>query len=168
MNIKLRPIELADTDNIVQWRNQEFVRLNFINRDILTHDRHIDYYNKYILTKKVFQFIILDGQKGIGTVFLRDVDLVNQKAEFGIFIGDYKYLNKGVGKIVTKMILNFGFNELKLNRIFLRVLEKNVIAISSYKKSGFIFEGCFRDDVYIDSEYVNIVFMSILKKEYNL
>ena len=42
----------------------------------------------------------------VGSTYLRDIDKKNNKAEFGIFIGEKEYWGKGFGNEATKLILN--------------------------------------------------------------
>ena len=63
------------------------------------------------------------------------------------------------------MILQYGFRQLGLHKITLRVLEKNKRAIRSYEKAGFKKEGCFVDDVFVDDQYENIIYMAIFEKQ---
>lgn len=167
--IRIRPITEKDTDLIVKWRNEFFVRKNFIYQEDFTKEGHLKWYHEQILTKKVYQFIISNTveNKDIGSIYLRDIDLLNQKAEYGIFIGESDYLGKGVGTEAGRQLLNFAFNTLGLNKVYLRVFSFNKQAITSYKKIGFKVDGVFRDDVFINGTFQDIVFMSILKGEYH-
>lgn len=74
---------------------------------------------------------------------------------------------KSLGQEATKCMLQYSFSKLKLNKIFLRVFSDNVSAINCYKKCSFSEEGVFRQDVLINGEYRDIVFMSILKSEWD-
>ena len=53
-----------------------------------------------------------------------------------------------------------------LNKEFLRVFAKNHRAIASYTKVGFVQEGVFRDDVFIDGKPYDMVYMGILKSDW--
>jgi UDP-4-amino-4,6-dideoxy-N-acetyl-beta-L-altrosamine N-acetyltransferase len=163
--IHLKPINQSDTENILIWRNNESVIKNFIFQEKLTTQMHQNWLETMVETKKVYQFIIVENEtnKPLGSVYLRDVDMQNKKAEFGIFIGEESARGKGYGLEATKLILEFGFKELSLNKIFLRVFEKNQVAIKSYEKAGFKREGLFLQDVFINGEFQNIVFMAIFK-----
>ena len=98
--------------------------------------------------------------------YLRDIDHDYRKAEFGIFIGEECARGHGIGGAAAKLILKYGFEELDLNRIFLRVFARNERAINSYKSAGFVYEGLFRQDVIVDGVKEDVVFMSILKEDY--
>lgn len=162
-NIYMRPIELSDTDNIVAWRNIERVRSNFIFRGSFTKEIHEQWMNTKVKNGEVIQYIIMQVEKPVGSVYYRDVSFVNRSAEFGIFIGDDKAIGIGIGKTATRGFLDFGFNKLNLHRISLRLLKENRRAFNLYKSVGFKEEGVFRDMVMIDGEYRDVVFMAILE-----
>lgn len=160
MNILLRDITLDDTKNIVKWRNSSFVLENFIDQTIITEESHINYFHEKIKTGCVKQFIIVCDGKDVGTTFLRDINFKNKEAEFGIFIGDESYLGKGVGREAIKLIVKFAFENLNLNRVFLRVLYDNKRAISSYLKSGFKIFDKF-ETIILNGKIKKVVFMEM-------
>ena len=164
----LRKIEYSDTDDIIRWRNQDEIRKFFIYQQLITKEEHITWLEDNIATRKTEQFIIVDKKKehSIGSVYLRDVDYKNKKAELGIFIGEISYLGKGYGSKAAKIILKYGFNELGLNKVFLRVLADNSRAIRSYEKVGFQQEGYFRKDVLINGSFHDLIFMALLHDEF--
>lgn len=160
MKVELRELSLNDTNKIVNWRNQDFVLENFIDKRLITKESHINYYHSRVETGLVKQFIIVCDGIDVGTTFLRDIDYDNKVAEFGIFIGEKDYLSKGVGSKAAKLIVEFGFDQLKLDRIFLRVLANNVRAQKSYEKVGFHLDD---SNKYIKNEGVDEIFMVIEK-----
>ena len=160
--VSLRPITDGDTDNIVRWRNSPSVRNNFIYRELFTAEGHRRWLTDVIGTGKAVQFIITANSTGedVGSVYLRDIDPVNEKAEFGIFIGEDSARGKGYGTEATRLICGYGFSELGLHKIILRVFDYNKGAIASYKKAGFTEEAFFRDDVKINGRYESMIFMA--------
>lgn len=162
MKVELRELSLNDTNKIVNWRNQDFVLENFIDKRLINKESHINYYHSRIETGLVKQFIIVCDGIDVGTTFLRDIDYDNKVAEFGIFIGEKDYLSKGVGSKAAKLIVEFGFDQLKLDRIFLRVLANNVRAQKSYEKVGFHLDD---SNKYIKNEGVDEIFMVIEKED---
>lgn len=166
--IYIRPITREDTENIIKWRNSPEVTENFIYRTPLTVENHLQWMKNKVETGEVAQFIIVekDGEKPIGSVYLRDIDRNHKKAEFGIFIGESSTRGKGYGTQATRLILDYAFKELDLNKVMLRVFAYNNGAIKCYEKAGFTKEGCFRQDVIIDGVAYDIIFMGILKSEW--
>lgn len=166
--VSIRPITEADTENIVKWRNAPSVVEHFIYRTPLTAEAHLNWYENRVKTGEVAQFVITDLETGedVGSVYLRDIDLQNKKCEYGIFIGEESCRGKGVGSAAARLALDYAFCTLGLNRVFLRVFADNPRAIKSYENAGFRREGTFRDDVIIDGTAYDMVFMGILRKEW--
>lgn len=166
--ILIRTLEISDTDLIINWRNKDFVRKNFIYQDLFTRESHLNWYKNMVLTGRVYQFIIEDiaQNKPIGSIYLRDVDMINKKAEYGIFIGEKSALGQGFGTEAGELLLKFAFESLRLHKVFLRVFSCNKGAISSYQHIGFVQDGFFRDDIKINDQYYDIIFMSILEGDY--
>ncbi len=163
-NVIIRPINENDTNNIVRWRNNPNVQRNFIYQNTFTIESHMKWYKEKVITKKVYQFIIEYEGRPVGSIYLRDVDYDNRKAEYGIFIGEDDMRGKGIGGAASRQIIDFAFNTLKLHKVFLRVLGENQAAIRSYEKVGFCKEGVAVDDVCINGAYKDIIFMSIINE----
>lgn len=162
--VYLLPITNADTPNIVLWRNTDFVQKNFIYRQSFTIESHEQWIQEVVNKGKAIQYIIYEKLTNIsiGSVYLRDIDQENSKAEYGIFIGIKEALGKGFGSEAAKLIIQYGFQELNLHKIFLRVFSNNIRAIKSYEKAGFIKEAYLREEVRIDNIFYDIVRMAII------
>lgn len=165
--VRLRPIADADTDLIVKWRNTPSVVQNFIFRQTFTPEMHRSWLATKVATGQVVQYIIIDkaDDKPVGSVYYRDMDGHNRSAEYGIFIGEESARGKGLGTETAKLFTDFGFAELQLHRISLRVLAENAAARRSYEKAGFVQEGVFRDMELLDGQYRDVVFMARLAEK---
>lgn len=165
--IYLRPMTLDDTDLIVGWRNREAVRRNFIYQELFTREGHENWMKNMVETGRVIQMIIcsIDGDKPLGSVYIRDIDRQHSKAEYGIFIGEARARGRGLGTAAARLMLEYCFRQEKLHRIYLRVFASNEPAIRSYEKAGFVREGLLREDVCIDGEYRDIVWMAAVNGE---
>ena len=164
--VTIRPVTEADTDRIIAWRNAPSVMAHFIYRTPLTRKAHLNWLHNRVETGEVAQFVIYDGETAVGSVYLRDIDRSNQKCEYGIFIGDDNCRGKGIGTAAAKLALAYAFEQLQMNRVYLRVFADNTRAIKSYEKVGFRYEGTFRQDVMIDGVGEDIVFMAILREDW--
>ncbi len=161
--ILLRPMTEEDTENIVRWRNEAFVRKNFIYQKPFTAEGHKQWTETMVDTGRVIQFIICTMEKKpVGSVYLRDIDRVHNKAEYGIFIGEEEALSKGYGSEAAELMIRYAFEELHLHKLYLRVLAGNERARKSYEKAGFVQEGYFKEDVLLPDGYRDVIFMGIL------
>lgn len=162
--IYLRLMTYEDTDLIVKWRNSDAVRKNFIYQELFTRESHENWIRTKIETGDVVQTIICDAatDKPLGSVYIRDIDRHHKKAEYGIFIGEPSARGRGIGTAAAKLMLRYCFEQEGLHRVYLRALVGNEQAIRSYEKAGFVKEGYLRDDVCIDGEYRDIVWMAVV------
>ena len=119
--IILQSITEKDTELIVRWRNNPRVRNNFVFQEEFTNEMHMKWLNTKVALGKVVQFIIFTKKekKPIGSVYLRDIDYANGKAEYGIFIGEDIAIGKGYGTEAAELILDYAFEVLQLSNIFL-------------------------------------------------
>ena len=164
--VYLRLMTYDDTDLIVKWRNTDSVRKNFIYQALFTRESHENWIRTKVETGDVVQMIICEAgtDKPVGSVYVRDIDHIHHKAEYGIFIGEETARGKGYGTATAKLMIRYCFEELKLHRLFLRVYADNIQAIRSYEKVGFEREALLRDDVCIEGQYRDIVLMGILNR----
>ena len=165
--VTLRPITFEDTPLIVKWRNNPEVMKNFIFQKPFTEEMHINWMNTKVLTGEVVQYIIVDNltQQPIGSAYIRDIDHVNQSAEYGIFIGENVSRGRGLGTETAKLFIDYMFEHFNLHRIFSRILDGNEASLRSCEKAGFVKEGVFRDMVKIKGEYRDVVFIAQINKK---
>ena len=160
-DIYLRVMTPEDTDLIVKWRNEDFVRRNFIYQKPFTRQGHLNWIETMIKTGRVIQFGICTRQdQPVGSVYLRDIDREHRRAEYGIFIGERQALGRGFGTQAAGLMLRYCFETLKLHKLMLRVLAGNVRARRSYEKAGFVQEAYLRDEVYLDGGFQDVILMA--------
>jgi RimJ/RimL family protein N-acetyltransferase len=107
-----------------------------------------------------------DTNQLIGEAGISKLDWVNRSGEYYIFVGDRSYWNRGVGTEVTRLVTNYGFAELNLNRIMLTVSSENVAGEKAYKKAGFKQEGIMREASFRQARFHDKILMSILRSEW--
>lgn len=165
--IYLRPITMADTARIVRWRNEERVRKNFIYQALFTEETHIRWMETKVASGEVIQFIICLKEKDrpIGSVYFRDIDRNNRKAEYGIFIGEADMAGRGIGSETARLAVQYAREQLKLHKLLLRVFADNRGAVRSYEKAGFVQEGLLRAEYRTEEGYRDLMMMAVLFEE---
>lgn len=164
----LSPIHVEDAEQYTEWLNDFDVAVNLV-----LFERIINVESEKGILEKMSQsgdpiFAIIDKENDnlIGNCGLHNVDHIDRKAEFGIFIGNKTYWNKGFGTEATNLILDFAFNAINLNNIMLEVYAYNKAAIRVYEKCGFKTIGKRRQARFISGCYHDVIYMDILASDY--
>lgn len=118
--------------------------------------------------KGEYHFVIctFDGDRPIGNCGLFAVDTVNGSAGIGIMIGDKSLWGQGLGTDAMFALVDFGFGQLPLERLWLDVYDYNPRGRRSYEKVGFVLEGTQRHAIFKQGRYHDIHLMSILRDEW--
>ncbi|ABR31666.1 acetyltransferase [Thermosipho melanesiensis] len=118
-------------------------------------------------SEKSYSFAIelKEIEEYIGGCGIFNINWKNSFCEVGIFLGP-EYLSKGYGAEAMKLLVNFIFTEMNLNKVRLSVFSFNKRAIRSYEKVGFKKEGVLREEIYRDGKYWDVIVMGILKREW--
>lgn len=167
--VVLRALEPADVPRLYEYRNNPET-----TRDLVGFSVH---YSHAGLTawlashaartdEALWAIATRDDDRCIGHVGLYQLDHRIRKASFGILIGDRASRGRGIGKAVTRAVVDYGFTELNLHRIELDVLATNARAIHIYEALGFAREGVLRDAQFRGGAYVDLVLMSVLDGEW--
>ncbi len=165
--IKLRSIRESDSEKLFAWINdEELVRFSYYFRPVSEMEHKKWFYSIFDRTDQVL-FGVEDSEKTllIGTCGLFGLDYISRRAEMRIKLGDKAYWGSGAGTEAVVQLVEFGFKDLNLNRIWLKVMGDNDRALKSYQKAGFKVEGKLRQDMFIDSQYKDVVIMGRLAGE---
>src|SRR5262245_47430153 len=101
----------------------------------------------------------------VGAAGFHTVDWPSRCAELGIVIGHKDAWGQGYGTDATRALVAWGFRELNLNRVWLRVFEDNPRGIRCYEKVGFRVEGRLRQDRFREGRYLDTIIMGVLRGE---
>jgi [ribosomal protein S5]-alanine N-acetyltransferase len=74
-------------------------------------------------------------QRIIGIISLKNVDLINKKANLGYWIGE-GFWGKGIATECVKLVIGYGFTELKLDKVSACVYPENKASIRVLEKNG--------------------------------
>ena len=94
-------------------------------------------------------------------------DMENSKAELYVFVNPYLQ-KSGFGTKAVRLLCQYGFNELYLEKIYLMTNEDNIPAQRVYEKCGFTLEGNLRQEYHVsDGIYKSRFYYGLLKNEWN-
>lgn len=118
--------------------------------------------------EKAVNLMIVDKETKttVGHIALVRPDWVSRMMTFYIVLLDKTVWGKGLGTEATRMMVDYAFNMLNMNRVQLHVNAENEPAKAVYKKIGFKHEGTLRQAMYKNNKYYDFWLMSILAEEY--
>jgi RimJ/RimL family protein N-acetyltransferase len=167
--VYLRPAERSDLPTFVRWfadaemKRHLGVRAPFsLAMEEKWFDQQVERQGK---DHYMFVICLLDGRP-IGSTDLREISIEDGRAAFGIAVGEKELWGRGYGTEALLAICDFGFGQLRLERIELDVYEANARARRSYEKAGFQVEGTLRHGHYADGAFTDVVRMSLLRDEW--
>ena len=149
-NIVLRNFQITDKVRIAQLCNNKKIWDNV--RDFLpfpyTEDDAEEFIEICCEENPQLTFVIEFENKLSGVIgLIQQSDVYRLTAEVGYWIGE-SYWGKGIATKALNLISNYGFNELKLVRIYSGVFDFNKASQRVMEKAGYSHEGVFRKSVF--------------------
>jgi RimJ/RimL family protein N-acetyltransferase len=163
-------IELAQEHAMttLEWVKEPSVAWNIGLRGEPSYERTTEWIKNASASDDIFPFAIIVGGTHVGNVILDKVDRFLSSARLSIYIGYSDNRGSGIGRTATHKICRFGFEKLLLNKIWLTVHSKNFRGINAYTQAGFRLEGILREEFKLGDEFVNVLYMGMLKIEFEM
>jgi len=162
----LRRLEERDVKGMMEWMTNPDV-VNIFSFDFLsmTEEKALNFIrNSYSERTQHFAFTD-EKDEYMGTISLKNISYTNKNAEYAI-ASRIQAQGTGMAYQATIEILKYAFIELKLDKVYLYVLEENTKANKFYQKCGFALEGRSREYVNIRGQNKDIIWYGITKKEF--
>ena len=157
MSYTLRPFKLNDIESLVKNANNYKIAANLTNQFPHPYTRETGEAFIKMATKHSPPTILaieINGQAsgGIGLHIQTDIHIKN--AELGYWLAE-PYWGQGIMTKAVKHIVNYGFKNLDIIRIFARPFGTNIASQKVLKNAGFVLEGKFKDTIYKNGEYLD-------------
>ena len=165
-SVRLRPVEESDLTHFQRWLADDELRrwLGSVDEQPSVAEE----YDWYVSKRQDPDTVLWSIEDASGTL-LGNVELrlspLNRRAEVGIGIFDREQWGKGYGTEAMRLVLDYAFGELKLNRVELTADVENVRAIRSYEKCGFVREGLLREHRLIGGKPSDCVAMAVIQAD---
>nr|WP_014650353.1 GNAT family protein [Paenibacillus mucilaginosus] len=170
--IKLEHFERSDFAQLMEWMDSPKFLFQWGGQTFSfpLNEQQLEHYIKDANTNTgqsfIFRVVHEENNEVIGHIHLQ-MDRVNQSARIGkVLVGKRSLRGQGIGQLMIKKVAAIAFEELKLHRVSLGVLDFNLSAIACYEKAGFVKEGLIRDKRRMDNEFWSVWEMSMLENEW--
>ncbi|MDO4988578.1 MAG: GNAT family protein [Synergistes sp.] len=155
-----------DAVYMLEWMHDPAVNSNFrFDFGSMNKEKVLAFIeNSFSEETQHFAFVS-ESDEYLGTISLKHISQVDRNAEYAITT---RVCAQGTGAAfnATFNILKYAFEELNLHRVYLNVLEENGRANAFYRKCGFVYEGQFKDHLYLRGEYKNLNWYAMSKQEW--
>jgi len=164
-------MEREDLPLFVTWLNDPEVIQNLVIYVPLSMGQEEKWYQNMLSLPAEEQPLVIEVQssdswKPVGNISFINLDWRSRCTEIGIFIGEKSFWDQGYGRKAIRLMLHHGFDNMNINRVYLRVFETNPRGIHCYEQVGFKHEGRMRQGHYLDGQYIDVLFMSVLRSEW--
>lgn len=90
----------------------------------------------------------------------------NTNATLGLIIGDKDYRHRGIGLTVVNMLTKYAFEELRVHRCHILMVEDNEKALKCYTKAGYTVCGTEHECFWYHGHYANVLHLEYLFNNY--
>jgi RimJ/RimL family protein N-acetyltransferase len=171
-SIVLREYREADKAEIRAWVNSPESTRNLSNIFIRGHTVPMsDGFVDRILRNEdanSFHYVIArrDDESYLGQIDLAAIDWYARCGTLAIIVPDPANRGRGYGAEAIRLLLDYAFARINLNKVELEVHEFNEDAYRLYLRLGFVEEGRRRARLYRDGRYYDSIQMGILRDEF--
>jgi len=150
-------------EHVRQWRNSAHVRVNMIVTELITEKQHANWLLSLAeRPPKQIVRVAFEGEEPFGVITLKDIDRRSSRSDWGMSIGNTRFLGRGLAKIMLLDLLAWAFEEEGLQRLYTSVLSDNAKAVALYLEYGFHIEGRFERHIRRESgEMVDVYWLAM-------
>ncbi len=165
-NVYLSPMNEEDAPVYALWMNDKEIADNMgsstmVYAEETVRDWMMDNAGEY-------QFSVIERATDtlVGHCAISQVTHTFQRAEVCLYIGEEENRDRGYGKEVLSLLLQFCFDTLHMHNVMLKVFSFNERAIHMYKTVGFQEIGRRRECYFCRGRLWDEVYMDILEPEF--
>lgn len=158
----IRRLEKKDAPFMLEWMHDSEINCNFQKEFASATLESVLSFIEDSFNDETQNFAFVDeNDEYLGTISLKNISHINDSADYAI-VTRKKAQGTGAAMTATQELLKYAFEELKLHRVYLNVLEENVGAQKLYEKCGFVYEGSAVDAMKINGKYRTLKWYGII------
>jgi RimJ/RimL family protein N-acetyltransferase len=157
MTIEIRRWKLSDLDNLVRYANNKSISDNLADAFPYPYTRDFgkDFIERVGKDDPCRIFAISMEEEAIGSIgIFPDADIHRKNAAIAYWIAE-PFWGQGITLKAIRLILNYGFDELKLNRIYAKPFGSNANSHRVLEKAGFRLEATLPNVVLKNGKFLD-------------
>ncbi|MDD5005729.1 MAG: GNAT family protein [Candidatus Omnitrophica bacterium] len=167
--IYLRPFDMSDLNGkYIQWINDCDVT-KFMDDPFPKTRENLEEYVKNISKDPNYVFFAViekKTDKHIGNAKIGPINWIHRRTGFGRMLCKEAW-GKGYGTEAMRLMIEYAFEKLNLNRIIDHGVVDNLPSIKSNEKAGLDNEGIIREYVYSNGKYCDVAILGLTRARYD-
>ncbi|TAM95634.1 MAG: N-acetyltransferase [Chitinophagaceae bacterium] len=162
----LRQLEESDVDEVFAlYSNKEVMK--YLDRPLTRFREEAFHFIQKILNQIKSNESILwaitqpTDFKLIGTICFWHIQTENYRAEIG-YVLHPDYQHKGIMREAITVVLDYGFNIMRLHSVEANVNPANAASIRLLEKNNFVREGYFKENYFFNNQFLDSAIYSLL------
>ncbi|PKK39901.1 hypothetical protein ABB02_00690 [Clostridiaceae bacterium JG1575] len=166
--VYLKLMEEADVVKRAEWINDPEIQktLNYDVPTSVSKTRAWFHHMQMDATRREFSIFDAANDEYIGFCGLFHIEVPAMKAEIHCVIGEKSHQGQGFGTESWKLLTDYGFMELGLNRIYAHQLVHNIASQRLTEKLCWTREGLLRKDLYSHGSLKDRYLTAILREDW--
>ncbi len=159
MNVTIRKWQLSDIDNLVRYANNKKISDNLADAFPFPYSKEfgLEFIERVSNEQPTKIFAITSENMAIGSIgIFPDQDIYRKNGAIAYWIAE-PYWGKGIATSAIEQILRYGFDVLRLTRIYAKPFGTNIGSQRVLEKMGFELEATipkavFKNNIYLDEK----------------
>jgi len=163
--VSLHPVEEDDLDVFARARNDPALRVPLCIDSATNREALEEFHEETISEGDGYWFVVTADGEATGAVMFPDVREGDGLADLAYWILP-EHQGEGLGREAVSLLLEYGFAELRLHRVRADCLVTNEASRGLLESLGFSREGRFREAVFQDGAYADVLRYGLLETEW--
>ena len=165
--VYLRKLESTDLELTWAWINDPGVYLKIGSQVPISKSAQKKWFERVdqCSDKIILAICLKEGDLHVGNVSLDSIENRHRTARLSIFVGDRALRGKSIGTRAIKLLADYAFNFLNLNKIWCKATAGDDKIVQFYENLGFKQEGLMRQHEFIAGKNVDKVIFGLLRDE---
>lgn len=162
--MEIRALEKYDLINIHSLNNSKAIMGYWFEEPYESLDELYNLYEKHIHDNTERRFVIEVDNKFTGVIELVEISFLHRNCEVQVALLP-EFQGLGLAEKAMKYAIDYAFNMLNLQKVYLYVDVENEAAVHIYEKLGFQTEGRMIQQFYANGRYHDSYFMGLFKDD---
>ncbi|KKM12351.1 hypothetical protein SY88_04170 [Clostridiales bacterium PH28_bin88] len=162
---RLREMEDADLEKVLEWRNSDRIRAVMYTDQVITMEEHRGWFERVRQEQNAIYKIFEYQERPVGVVNVVRLDKRNNKCSWGFYLGEVD-IPQGTGLVMGYLALEYIFEGLGIRKLCAEALAFNTPSIRFHQQLGFAEEGRLIKHVMKNGHYEDVIAMALFNEDW--